>query len=472
MPRNIRDEIVEKRRARVARLGHTEGAGMPAARDVPLVPFLGADGLICEIKRRSPSKGDIAAGLDAVAQAGRYAQAGATNLSVLTEPEGFGGALADLIQVKRAFPRVAVLRKDFLFDLEDIDVSFRAGADAVLLIAGMLSGERLAAMHARARALGLRALVELHDRDDLAKAAAFAPDLVGMNSRDLTTFQIDPLLPLVVAAGVNWSATRVYESGVTHPEQAAFAAAAGFGGLLVGEAVVRSPDLTARLKAALRTSRRDRFWTAVSRRRLNYPDRPLVKICGLTNERDAQLAVENGADILGFVFWHGSSRQAAPDLLRKIGKIAIPKVGVAVSEAGSPLAPEIRALLADGYLDAVQLHGQETPDDGAALGESYYRALRPACATDLAEADGFRCPRLLLDAAADLPGGTGKRVNAAILAEWRRPLWLAGGINPDNVRGIIEQYRPELIDLASGVEAAPGRKDAEKLKRLFREVQS
>ncbi len=107
MSENIRDEIVAKRQARVNRLGHAEGADVPRRREVPIAPFLGENGLICEVKRRSPSKGDIAPGLDAVAQAGLYLGAGAKNLSVLTEPEGFGGSLDDLIRVKRQFPHAA-----------------------------------------------------------------------------------------------------------------------------------------------------------------------------------------------------------------------------------------------------------------------------------------------------------------------------------------------------------------------------
>ena len=98
---NIRDQIVAQRRARIAALGYTEGVDVPLRREVPIVPFLREPGLICEVKRRSPSKGDIAPGLDAVDQAGLYVNAGVRNLSVLTVPEGFGGSLDDMMQVKR-----------------------------------------------------------------------------------------------------------------------------------------------------------------------------------------------------------------------------------------------------------------------------------------------------------------------------------------------------------------------------------
>ena len=473
MAAGIRDELVEKRRRRLAALGHDEGAVLPDRRDAPLTPFLGGNGLICEIKRRSPSRGDIAAGLDAVEQAGRYARAGAGNLSVLTEPEGFGGCLDDLRRVKQAFPDMAALRKDFLFDLEDVDASWRAGADAVLLIAGMLAAERLALLYSRARQLGMAALVELHDRDDLAKAAGLKPAFTGINSRDLASFRLDPLLPLEIAAGVDWPTTLVFESGIAHPEQAVFARACGFGGILVGEAAVRRPELAGRLLEALRESRRDRFWPGIGRRLFSKSGgRPLVKICGLTGEEDARLAAAAGADVLGFVFWSESPRRADPELLKRLGDLDVPKVGVLVNAAGArDIRPEARELLEGGWLDAVQFHGAEEPDDCARLWPSYYKAVKPGGKDDVREAENFRSPRLLLDASAGgLPGGTGERVADGILEAWNRPLWLAGGVRPENAADIMGKWRPELIDVASGVEERPGKKSPGRLRRLFEAI--
>lgn len=439
MAGNIRDEIVEKRRVRVAAGGHAEGIRLPERRDTPLVPFLGANGLICEIKRRSPSRGDIAAGLDAVAQASKYVRGGAGNLSVLTEPEGFGGSLQDLRRVKLAFPGAAVLRKDFLFDPEDIDVSWRAGADAVLLIAGTLSADRLAALYRRSRSLGMAVLVEAHDREDVQKSFPFTPRFLGVNSRDLATFRIDPLLPLVVASEATWPANLVYESGIGHPEQAAFVAAAGFRGILVGEAVMRQPELAGELLAALGESRRKRFWTAIARRlsAARPRGRPLVKICGLTNEADARLAAELGADALGFVFWPDSPRRADSAVIRSVRDLPLPKVGVTVNRADAvSLQPEVRKLLDEGLLDAVQLHGDERPDACHTLWPSYVKAFRPAGAVGAVGGAAFRCPRVLLDAAAAAPGGTGRKVTDAVLEAWTLPLWLAGGVNPENVAEI------------------------------------
>ncbi|MFW6261108.1 MAG: bifunctional indole-3-glycerol phosphate synthase/phosphoribosylanthranilate isomerase, partial [Spirochaetota bacterium] len=133
-PRSIRDEIVARRRARISAEGHALGADVPAERIAPLVRFLRAPRLVCEIKRKSPSRGAIDAGLDPVELAGRYVSRGVRSVSVLTEEDFFAGSLADLMAVKRAHPNLAVLRKDFLVDEEDVEVSYRAGADAVLLI--------------------------------------------------------------------------------------------------------------------------------------------------------------------------------------------------------------------------------------------------------------------------------------------------------------------------------------------------
>ncbi len=476
--RSIRDDIVAQRRARIEQTGFAEGVNLPETRVAPLVPFLGKNGLICEVKRKSPSKGDIAPGLDAAAQARLYVEAGAGNLSVLTVPEGFGGSLRDLVEVKRHFPEAAVLRKDFLFAEEDVDVAWRAGADAVLLIAGMLSAGRLEAMHRRAKALGMDALVEVHDAEDVAKAAEFRPELVGINSRDLATFRIDPLLPLRVRAGLSWPCKVVYESGIQAADQAAFAAAAGFAGILVGEGVVRRPALAGEILAAMRGAKPARFWRVIGEklhaRFSGTRDRwrPLVKICGLTRAEDARLAAELGADALGFVFYEKSPRRADAPLLRELRELDALKVAVVVAGAGRAIPPAVRELLADGLLDAVQCHGDETPDEvaAAAAGGAAYKAIRAP-----ADAGPFRCPRVLLDAAAPVPGGSGTRVDGNILRAWKdggSPLWLAGGVTPENVGNIITECRPELIDLASGVEEQPGLKSPQRLRQFFTEMRT
>ena len=474
-------EIVAGRRRRVAAEGAELGEAVPGRRRRPPVPLLRAEGgagplLICEIKRRSPSRGAIAPGLDAVGQARRYAAAGVRAVSVLTEPDHFGGALADLIAVKEACPELSVLRKDFLLDERDLEVSHRAGADAVLLLAACLTAEELGNLYRRALALGMTPLVEAHDAADLAKARVVRPLLTGINSRDLTTFAVDTTLPARLRPAVDWPTTLLFESGIHRAEDAAFARAAGFDGVLVGEAVVRRPELVGELRAVLSAAApaggRAPFWQRVfaARHRLAGSGRPMIKVCGITNRADAEAAVALGADLLGFIL-APAPRRARPAAIAELADLPVLKVGVVVNDATEALA-----LLRDGHLDAVQLHGDEPPEGCYDVAFPYYKALRVGAPADLAGERAYRCPRVLLDAYSPAArGGTGQRVADDLLArraagDDARPLWLAGGIGPDNAADVIRGHAPELIDASSRLEAEPGRKDHGKLRAFFRAV--
>jgi len=478
---NIRDEIVARRRGRIAAEGHTLGADVAPERTAPLVRFLRAPRLVCEIKRKSPSRGAIDAGLDPVELAGRYVDRGVRSVSILTEEEHFAGSLDDLMAVKRAHPNLAVLRKDFLVDEEDVEVSYRAGADAVLLIASVLDADELARMHARAGELGMAALVELHEDDDFEKARAVAPPLVGINARDLSTFRVDLLTPVRLRAKIDWDHRAVFESGVFTREDALLVSSSGFDGLLVGEAAVRDQDAIGEILAGLRgqpsadgdpaRATAPDFWRRLTARM--RADRPLVKICGITNRHDAELAVELGADLLGFVF-ADSPRRADPAIVGDLADLPALKVAVVVTGgAHGPLAPEVRALLEEGLLDAVQFHGDEEPDECAAQAFPYYKALRldrPEAADAL---ERYRSPRILVDARDSTAyGGTGKRLSPETIAAVRErgPLWLAGGLSHENIARVVADYAPELVDVSSGLEAGPGRKDEEKLRRFFEEL--
>ncbi len=470
---SILDTIVAQRRARIARDGHTMGSAIPAARTAPAAAFGAAPFLVCEVKRRSPSRGDILPGADAVAQAGRYAAAGVRNVSVLTEEDNFGGSLGDLARIKAAFPGIALLRKDFLLDVEDVDVSWRAGADAVLLIASLVDGPTLAAMHERARALGMEALVEVHDEADVAKARVFAPPLVGINGRDLRTFTVDPLHPVRLRDRIDWPARLVYESGVAAPEDVLLARSSGFDGVLVGETVMRRPETIPGLVTAL-DGPAAAFWRGTCGRMRR--GRPLVKVCGITNVEDAGSAVALGADMLGFVM-APSKRRAEPRLVRELANLDVLKVAVVVTERrdGVPrLDPAVEELLHEGLLDAVQLHGDETPTECAQIAFPYYKALRMRSVDEVAAMADYRCPRVLADAYSPAAsGGTGQRVPSEIIAEIRkqRPLWIAGGIGPDNVGEVLRDFSPELIDASSRLEESSGRKDRKKLETFFTEIQ-
>jgi indole-3-glycerol phosphate synthase len=203
--------------------------------------------VIAEIKRRSPSRGALNESLDPRVMAERYAAGGAACLSVLTDEPHFGGSAADL-QAARAATSVPVLRKDFTVSALDVVDAFAMGADAVLLIVAALSDDELATFHTLALELGLAALVEVHDEAELRRALRVDPRLVGVNQRDLRTFQVDRERAVRVAGEIPDGVVGVAESGITGGADAARLAAAGYRAVLVGEHLVTSNDVEASLR--------------------------------------------------------------------------------------------------------------------------------------------------------------------------------------------------------------------------------
>lgn len=203
-------------------------------------------GVIAEIKRRSPSKGDLNIGLDPATWARTYESGGASCLSVLTDVESFGGSVADL-QAARAACSLPVIRKDFTVDERDVVDARLMGADAVLLIAAALDPAELAGFHALARQIGLDVLVEIHDERELEHALAADADLVGVNQRDLVTFRVDHERALRMAGVIPDHAVKVAESGVRGGDDARRLHEAGYHAVLVGETLVTSGDPTAAL---------------------------------------------------------------------------------------------------------------------------------------------------------------------------------------------------------------------------------
>jgi indole-3-glycerol phosphate synthase/phosphoribosylanthranilate isomerase len=471
---DIKKAIVARRLERIAVEGFAFGHPVPEHRTVPVVPFDRAPFVICEVKRRSPSKGVIAGGLDAVGQAGLYVDSGVKTISVLTEEDQFGGSLADLMAVKNAFPDTAILRKDFLVRREDLDVSYRAGADAVLLIASLLTAAELADLKAYAEGLGLAVFLEVHDEADCLKAAPLQPAYTGINCRDLTDFSIDRAIPLMTRAHVTWPTRLVFESGIFRPEEAQWAADAGFQGVLVGEGAVKDPTLARRLAASFKPGAVKHpdpeagFWSRLYARR--RPGRPLVKICGLAHYDDLALADDLGADAVGFIF-APSKRQIDADFVRRAPKTRALKVGVVQVVGGVP--DDIVGLLDERYLDALQFHGGETPELVDAWASRGYKALTLRGEASWKPWTGGVAPRLLADAGA---GGTGQPIPDDELAAFSvspqggKFLWLAGGLGPDNVAEKITRWRPELVDASSGLEESPGRKDPAKLRNYFKEI--
>jgi indole-3-glycerol phosphate synthase len=230
----------------------------------PVRDFAGAlrraDGrlaVIGELKRRSPSKGDLAPDLDAAATAKSYEAGGAAALSVLTDGPHFGGSVADLHDARSA-TSIPVLRKDFTIDEIQVYESRAIGADAVLLIVAALPDDaHLCDLHALATELGLGVLVEAHGESEIERALRAGARIVGVNSRDLSTFAEDLGIAEAGAVSIPGDVIAVAESAVRSLEDAARMAAAGFDAVLVGEALVRSEDPSALVRGmAARSVRR------------------------------------------------------------------------------------------------------------------------------------------------------------------------------------------------------------------------
>jgi indole-3-glycerol phosphate synthase len=204
--------------------------------------------VIAEVKRRSPSRGDLDPGVDPGAVAREYEAGGAACLSVLTDGPFFGGSAADLIAA-RAACRLPVLRKDFTVTEADVADARLMGADAVLLIVAALDDDELGRLLALARRLDLEVLVEVHDEAELDRALAAGAELVGVNQRDLRTFAVDADRARRLAGRIPPEAVAVAESGVSTAEDARRLAEAGYRAVLVGETLMRSPDRRRALRA-------------------------------------------------------------------------------------------------------------------------------------------------------------------------------------------------------------------------------
>lgn len=509
MNMDILDEIIKRRKADIARLGYECGCVVPKKRGVCVRKFLAERGAILEVKRASPSKGDISPNLDAVKTALEYAENGARAISVLTERNYFKGSIDDLLAVRAALDEYAaqtgndapaVLRKDFLCDVQDIDVSYRAGADAVLLIARILTKELFCDMTKKVRELGMSALIEVREADDIEKLRyvfsrvnGIENFVCGVNSRDLRDFSIDMLVPAKMFSSIkkiSQDAKVVFESGIQSPRCAAAVSAMGFDGFLMGETAAKNPEMTKNYTYAFEhtePSAQGKLWLCVAWR-LQEKNRaknvPLVKICGITRTQDALLAAELGADFLGFVFCKKSPRtvnenfveEARLELQKKFGE-RMPLLVAVVTELSGDEWEAALDLSRRSVVDAIQFHGVfPSASEQQYLDVAHFVAASVSCERDLLKIDELLEGgefRVLIDSRSESElGGTGIRVDEKLVlaCKEKSKLWLAGGITAENVSEIARQFSPELIDISSGVEFSPGIKDEKKLRTLFARI--
>ncbi|HEX2755202.1 MAG TPA: tryptophan synthase subunit beta [Candidatus Limnocylindrales bacterium] len=467
--RNVVEEIAERRRADIrdemARLTLDEHLAIAEATPAPrpILDRLAAPGLhlIAEIKRSSPSAGEIAApDEDIVARARAYEAGGASAISVLCEPHWFGGSVEDLRRV-RAAVSIPVLAKEFVVEEIQLPHLRAAGADLVLLLAVLHPPRRLADLVERALEIGLEPLVEAHDEEELKAALATKTRIIGINNRDLRTLAVDTGQAIRLRSLVPDDRLVVAESGVRDAATVAAWRAVGFDAALVGEALVRAGDPAAAARAFVSAGR-------LPTDPANRAATAFVKVCGITDAEGVLAAVRSGADAIGLNLVPGTPRELT---LAE----AIPLARIARSLAANP--PRIVAITADADRDriaeivaaldpdAVQFNGDETTDDLAAAGRAAWKALRVASNDDAATVVGRArefldagAERILLDAAGGPhPGGTGIRIATSLAAAVARevPILLAGGLDPANVAGALREVPALGVDSASGTERPP-----------------
>ncbi len=241
------EEVADRKSACPLETVQARAALAPPPRDFAAALQAPGVSLIAEIKRASPSKGLLCPNLDAPALARAYEANGAAAISVLTDERFFRGSLEDL-RVVRQSVTIPVLRKDFILDPYQVYEARAAGADAVLLIVAALDDAALLELYELACKLGMAALVEVHNASELERALRIRPRIIGVNNRDLGTFEVDLETTVHLRPLIPPGVLLVAESGIHHRADVARLKAAGVDGILVGEALVRATDVGARVK--------------------------------------------------------------------------------------------------------------------------------------------------------------------------------------------------------------------------------
>jgi indole-3-glycerol phosphate synthase len=357
---------------------------------------------VAEVKRRSPSAGDLRPDADPAELAAEFERAGAAAVSILVD-ERFGGSVEDL-RVARAATRLPLLAKGFFSSRTQLVDVRASGADAVLLLLRDLDDVTMVELLATCAQLGLDALVEAHDEEELARAVRLGADPIGINARDLTTFDVDRRAALDLVARAPADRVVVAESGVSARAHGAAAELAGANAILVGSALMRATDPAAKLRELLR--------------------RPLVKVCGLTREEDVAVAVDAGADMAGFILARETPRRAP------------------------------RVLDVPDTMLSVAVHVGEIDGNGSDLVQLYARENGHRARDGVLLRDGREVASVL-----DLPWEAPDDAHLDRAARANGRIMLAGGLGPENVRDAIERVRPWAVDASSSLETAPGIKD-------------
>ena len=458
--KNILDKIADSTRKRVAEAKKKIPAEKIKAEALAM-PKLGFEfenalkkpgiSFICECKKASPSKGLIAEDFPYLDIAREYEKAGADCISVLTEPEYFLGSTEYLREIAAAV-KIPCIRKDFVVDEYMIYEARTLGASAVLLICSILGGERLREYIGICDTLGLSALVEAHDEDEVKMALEAGARVIGVNNRNLRDFSVSTGNAVKLRELVPENVVFVAESGIKTAEDIKVLRDAKVDAVLIGETLMRAKDKWKKL------------------RELRGDKMPKIKICGIMREQDCDCLNETLPDLAGFIFWEKSRRCITPDTALKFRERLdrrIKTVGVFVDEDIDTICDIARS----GAIDVIQLHGTETDETveriKALTGLPVMKAFTVKGAADIDPAMRTPADMLLLDNGR----GTGESFDWDNLEDVDRLYYLAGGLDPDNVAEAVERYCPYGVDVSSGVET-DGQKDSDKIRRFINTVRT
>ncbi len=393
---------------------------------------------ICECKKASPSKGLIAQDFPYVQIAKDYQDAGADCISVLTEPKWFLGSDTYLQDIAQTVS-IPCLRKDFVVDEYMIYEAKVLGASAVLLICAILTPQQLQDYLALCDQLGLSALVEAHDEEEIDMALKAGARLIGVNNRNLKTFQVDTQNSQRLRSKVNRNVLFVSESGIQNEQDIKTLHDLGVDAVLIGEALMKAPNKTEKLTQLK------------SLLPLKSP-LPKIKLCGLSRLEDIEAANRLAPDFVGFVFAPQSKRAIDLETAKKLKahlNSSIQAVGVFVNEDPRKIAD----LLNQGLIDVAQLHGQESESDLQILrsltDKPIWQAFKMENEMALDQALQSQADLIVLDAGA----GFGKVFDWQLLDRpLPRPYFLAGGLGVHNVALAIQTLHPYGLDASSYLE--------------------
>ncbi len=521
----ILEKICQTKYNKLQKLGASLGYEIPKERNVDIIkPVVLIDKtqplIIAEIKRASPTKGNIGQILNPIELANTYLTQGANTISVLCEEDYFNGSIKDLQNIKNAFPSACILRKDFILHKDEIRISYFCGADMVLLIVSVFVNnmESFIEIYNEILSYNLTPLIEIHNLYEysLISNLDLTNAIVGINSRNLKTFKINKMDAIKLRTNISTNIPVIFESGIQSDYDAFIAGSSGFNGILCGSFLVEKLDcnnsnnaLNNLKKAFLQGNKQTTFFTIMKRfydknhavNNTINSFKPLVKVCGINN-KDFLIQCLKYADLIGFILADKSPRFVDIDFMKQADEVYNQyfttninykpiRIGVVTKTCISRGIECIKK----GYVDCLQLHDMPI-DFFTSLGEYKKNAnifygdisiwnlnneiknydilpFYPTLSYDLSNLsqnnNDFNTNFVLFDNSA----GSANKLDIQKIKNFISQqeifinnLWLAGGICKDNIIDVLK-LNPILIDICSGFESYKGKKDIQLMLDFF-----